>query len=75
MYPKVSRLFVVALYMGMNHVFSSVCKEIAMDAIYRPHEYIRNRTQYFGRKILKLGNERVNQKLCMRVILKSMFLM
>jgi len=47
-----------------------------MDALYRPHEYIRNGTQYFGRKILKLGNERVNL-LCTRIILinnKSMFL-
>jgi hypothetical protein len=28
---------------------------------------------YRGPKILKLGNERVNQNLCTRIILKSMF--
>jgi len=49
-------------------------KKIAVDAIYLPHEYIRNKTQYFRRKIPRLGNERVNLNLCMRIILKSMFL-
>lgn len=47
---------------------------IAMDAIYQPHDYIRNGTKYLGQKILKLGIELVNLNLCMRIILKSMFL-
>lgn len=33
-----------------------------MDAIYRPHVYIRNGTQYLGQKILKLENELANLK-------------
>ena len=32
-----------------------------MDTIHRPHEYTRKGTQYFGGKILKLGNELVNR--------------